>query len=88
MHNLLHMHKTIINKALSGKGPFQFYGFPLDQMTYLFTLCGYFLVLVLIGGVLKYVTNVYVGVVSERMLRRLRFHDLRHTTATLLLRER
>ena len=69
----LDLPKTIINKALSGSGPYKFYGFPLDQITYLYTLCGFFLVLVLVGGVLKYVTNVYVGVVSERMLRRLRY---------------
>ena len=69
----LDLPKTIINKALSGSGPFVFMGQDLDQVSYLFALCGLFLTLVLIGGALKYVQNVYVGIVSERMLRRLRY---------------
>ena len=36
-------------------------------------LCGAFLAMVLIGGILKYVLNVYAGVVAERMLRRQRY---------------
>lgn len=69
----LDLPKTIINKALSGAGPFQILGIPLEQLQYLLTLCGFFLALVLINGAQKYVLNVYVGIVSERMLRRLRY---------------
>jgi ABC-type multidrug transport system fused ATPase/permease subunit len=73
LYMTLELPKTIINRALSGDGPFVYMGFQLDQVTYLFTLCGVFLGLVLISGLLKYVLNVYVGVVAERMLRRLRY---------------
>ncbi|MFO1068499.1 MAG: ABC transporter transmembrane domain-containing protein [Geminicoccaceae bacterium] len=69
----LELPKTIINEALSGEGPFHFFGRELDQVSYLMTLSGIFLGLVLGGGLLKYVTNVYVGIVAERMLRRLRY---------------
>src|SRR5690606_7252193 len=40
---------------------------------YLWALCAIFLALVLVNGAIKYVLNVYAGVVGERMLRRLRF---------------
>ena len=69
----LDLPKTIINEALSGQGPFALWGHEFDQTDYLFALCALFLALVLLGGLLKYVTNVYVGVVAERMLRRLRY---------------
>jgi ABC-type multidrug transport system fused ATPase/permease subunit len=69
----LDLPKIIINQALSGTGPFEILGIRLDQLEYLLTLCGFFLALVLINGGMKYVINVYVGVVAERMLRRLRY---------------
>jgi ABC-type multidrug transport system fused ATPase/permease subunit len=69
----LDLPKTIINEALSGNGPFTIFGRELDQLHYLFVLCGLFLSLVLISGGLKYVQNVYAGIVAERMLRRLRY---------------
>jgi ABC-type multidrug transport system fused ATPase/permease subunit len=69
----LDLPKTIINEALSGNGPFRILGWNLDQLTYLWALCGMFLGLVLISGGLKYVQNVYAGIVAERMLRRLRY---------------
>jgi ABC-type multidrug transport system fused ATPase/permease subunit len=69
----LDLPKIIINQALSGSGPFEVFGFDLEQLDYLMVLCGFFLGLVLINGGLKYVINVYVGIVAERMLRRLRY---------------
>ncbi|WGF86486.1 ABC transporter transmembrane domain-containing protein [Marinivivus vitaminiproducens] len=70
----LELPKTIINDALgeSGRGHAVF-GYELDQVSFLFVLCGAFLALVLVNGVFKYVINVYKGVVGERMLRRLRY---------------
>ena len=70
--------KTIVNKAIGGGGgdwPREYYFLVLDQIPYLMVLCGVFLGLVFINGGFKYVSNVYQGIVAERMLRRLR-HEL------------
>ncbi len=70
----LEVPKVIINSALGGVNiPDEILGYPIDQVKYLFFLCGLFLVLVLINGGLKYVINVYRGILGERMLRRFRF---------------
>ncbi len=71
----LDLPKIIINDAMSNSAGGSIFGVgpKLDQVTYLFSLCGIFLVLVLINGGFKYVINVYKGVVGERMLRRLRY---------------
>ncbi len=70
----LDLPKTIINEAIAGKEfPQDLLGQSLDQVPYLMTLCGVFLVLVFINGGFKYAINVYRGVVGERMLRRLRY---------------
>ena len=70
----LEIPKIIINSALGGVDiPDEILGFSLDQVKYLMVLCGAFLVLVLINGGLKYLINVYRGVLGERMLRRFRF---------------
>ena len=71
----LDLPKIIINDAMSNSegGTLPLIGVQLDQVNYLFALCGIFLVLVLINGGFKYVINVYKGVVGERMLRRLRY---------------
>ncbi|PPC77529.1 ABC transporter ATP-binding protein [Pokkaliibacter plantistimulans] len=74
MYWTLAVPKKIINDAIGGANiPDAILGFPIDQITYLVLLCSLFLVLVIINGVMKYVLNVYRGVVGERMLRRLRF---------------
>ncbi len=49
------------------------FGLSLDQEAFLFTLCGVFLLLVLVNQSFKYIINVYKGLTGERMLRRLRF---------------
>ena len=75
----LELPKIIINQALSRPDdPHTILGYELDQVHYLYALCGIFLALVLIGGVLKYILNVYAGIVAERMLRRLRYELFSH----------
>ena len=70
----LEVPKIIINQAISGVGiPEDVFGYSVDQIDYLIVLCLAFLILVLLAGGLKYFTNVYRGVVGERMLRRFRF---------------
>ncbi|MCH7931980.1 MAG: ATP-binding cassette domain-containing protein [Proteobacteria bacterium] len=73
--------KKIINGALdpgsdSYLKPLDLFGVEivqLDRLPLLFTLCGIFLVLVVINGGFKYYINVYRGKLGERMLRRLRY---------------
>jgi len=70
----LEIPKIIVNQALGDEGiPEAVLGMPMDRVTYLWLLCFLFLALVVLNGGLKYVINVYQGVLGERMLRRLRF---------------
>ncbi len=70
----LEIPKKIINEAIGGENiPDSLFGYDIDQITYLLLLCFVFLFLVILNGGLKYVINVYRGVVGERMLRRFRF---------------
>ncbi|MDE1463425.1 ABC transporter transmembrane domain-containing protein [Spartinivicinus poritis] len=70
----LEVPKHIINDALNKENvPETVWGYPVDQIDYLLVLCFIFLGLVIINGVLKYLLNVYRGVVGERMLKKLRF---------------
>ena len=70
----LEIPKIIINSAIGGVDiPEEILGYPINQVKFLIFLCLAFLVLVLINGALKYVINVYRGVLGERMLRRFRF---------------
>ena len=69
----LDLPKTIVNEAIGGSEfPKVVFGYELDQLDYLFTLSGAFLILVFVNGGFKYAVNVYRGVVGERMLRRLK----------------
>jgi ABC-type multidrug transport system fused ATPase/permease subunit len=66
--------KLIVNDAIGGgDGPRSVMGYEVSQITYLWLLCGGFLLLVLANGGMKYVIQVYKGVIAERMLRRLRY---------------
>ena len=68
--------KRIVNEAIQGRPedfPVEFFGFSLNQLTFLYLLCGLFLLLVVVNQAFKYVINVYRGKIGERMLRRLRF---------------
>ncbi|MGE3290667.1 MAG: ABC transporter transmembrane domain-containing protein, partial [Geminicoccaceae bacterium] len=70
--------KQIVNRALGTDETPTFWGYDLDRLQLLILLCGMFLAVVLISGGLKYVVNVYAGVVAERMLRRLRYQLYSH----------
>lgn len=67
--------KTIVNQAIGGEGGFPktLLGQSLEQIPYLFVLCGIFLGLVLINGAFKFFTSTYRYRVGDRLLRRLRF---------------
>jgi len=70
----LEIPKIIINEAIGGVNlPDDILGFEVDQISYLLALSFFYLALVLVGGGLKYVINVYRGILGERMLRRFRF---------------
>ncbi|MGH2340678.1 ABC transporter transmembrane domain-containing protein [Segnochrobactraceae bacterium EtOH-i3] len=70
----LELPKWIVNDAISSKHfPREVFGYELEQIPYLLVLCLGFLALVVANNVVKYVLNVYKGIVGERMLRRLRF---------------
>lgn len=74
LYAVLEMPKEIINDAIDGKSfPVELYGYELEQIEFLLTLCFTFLGLVLINGAFKYVISVYKGLLGERMLRRLRY---------------
>ncbi len=70
----LDLPKTIINEAIAGKDfPKVYFGIELGQVEFLLTLCGLFLLLVLVNGAFKLWINIYRGSMGERMLRRLRY---------------
>src|SRR5579863_2970816 len=70
----LDLPKTIVNQAIGGKHfPATFLGMQFDQIPYLMTLCGLFLLLVFINGGFKYYINTIKGQLGERMLRRFRY---------------
>jgi len=72
----LELPKRIVNNAIQGKRiPETFLGFQVTQVSYLMTLSLLLLALITVNGGLKYMINVYSGVVGERTLRRMR-HDL------------
>ncbi len=70
----LEIPKLIINKAIGGGGGFfTVFDYDLTQIEYLLLLSLVFLAMVIINGAMKYVINVYRGVLGERMLRRFRY---------------
>ncbi|KUJ76438.1 ABC transporter ATP-binding protein [Ruegeria marisrubri] len=70
----LELPKRIINDAIGSTTSFvTLRGFTLTQVEYLMLLCLAFLATVLIGGLMKMRINTMKGVLSERMLRRLRY---------------
>jgi len=70
----LELPKRIINDAIGATtARIDLYGVDLTQVQYLFVLCAAFFAAVLIGGMMKMHINTRKGVLSERMLRRLRY---------------
>ena len=70
----LELPKRIINDAIGAGSDFvNFYGYQLDQITFLMVLCGFFLLSVLGHGIMKMRINTMKGVLAERLLRRLRY---------------
>ncbi len=70
----LELPKRIINDAIGAQSSqVEFLGFDLTQEQFLWVLCGAFLASVLVHGLLKMRINTMKGVLSERMLRRLRY---------------
>lgn len=70
----LELPKTIINHAIGGKSfPKALFGVELDQIPYLLTLCGIYLLLIVANGLLKFYVNVRKGRLGDRMLQRLRY---------------
>ncbi|MCB1363301.1 MAG: cyclic nucleotide-binding domain-containing protein [Rhodobacteraceae bacterium] len=70
----LQLPKMIVNDAIgSVSATVSVFGMRIGQVQYLVILCGLFLATVLIGGLLKMYLNTRKGILSERMLRRLRY---------------
>lgn len=70
----LEVPKIIINEALGGeKFPTEFMGMEFEQISFLFSLCFIYLLLVIVSGVVKMRVNIYKGIIAERMMRRLRY---------------
>ena len=70
----LELPKRIINDAIGAQSDtVDFFGMTMSQVTFLGVLCIAFLVAVGVHGLLKMRINTMKGVLSERMLRRLRY---------------
>ncbi len=70
----LELPKRIINDAIGSQTPqIEFMGQSFPQLTFLWLLCGGFLLSVLAHGLLKMRINTMKGVLAERMLRRFRY---------------
>nr|WP_247743126.1 ABC transporter transmembrane domain-containing protein [Phaeobacter italicus] len=70
----LELPKRIINDAIGAQsGLIDVFGYELEQLHYLWLLCGAFLLAVLAHGLLKMRINTMKGVLAERMLRRFRY---------------
>ena len=73
----LELPKRIINDAIGGSGnDVLVLGITFSQVQFLFILCFFFLLTVLINGLLKMRVNTMKGVLAERLLRRFRFQLL------------
>ena len=73
MYITLELPKRIINMLEGEYVPEDVFGLAVDQIEFLMILSFGFLFAVLANGGIKYVLNVYRGVLGERLLRRFRF---------------
>ncbi|MDA7419608.1 ABC transporter transmembrane domain-containing protein [Tritonibacter multivorans] len=70
----LELPKRIINDAIGAQSDvIDVFGYQVPQLTYLWALCGGFLLAVLAHGLTKMRINTMKGVLAERMLRRFRY---------------
>ncbi|MGC1495711.1 MAG: ABC transporter transmembrane domain-containing protein [Sulfitobacter sp.] len=70
----LELPKRIINDAIgAGASVVDVFGYQISQITFLGVLCLLFLVSVFVHGLMKMRINTMKGVLSERLLRRLRY---------------
>ncbi len=70
----LELPKRIINDAIGASSErVEVLGYDIGQVSFLMVLCGLFLVSVLLHGIMKMRINTMKGVLSERLLRRLRY---------------
>ncbi|MVO14973.1 ABC transporter transmembrane domain-containing protein [Parasedimentitalea huanghaiensis] len=70
----LELPKRIINDAIGAQTSIiDVLGRPVDQLSYLWLLCGGFLLAVTVHGLMKMRINTMKGVLAERMLRRFRY---------------
>lgn len=71
----LELPKIIINDALGAAGePIDLLGYELGAEQFLLALCGGYLLIILLSGLLKMRINTMKGVIGERLVRRLRYH--------------
>ncbi|WP_209597259.1 ABC transporter transmembrane domain-containing protein [Ruegeria sp. HKCCSP351] len=76
----LELPKQIINDAIGAPGDtVTIWGFTVSQVQYLMILCFAFLATVIASGLMKMRINTMKGILSERMLRRLRFTLIQRT---------
>lgn len=69
----LELPKNIVNSAInSGHFPLTILGSAFSQVQFLFALCGTFLIIIVVHGVLKFAINLFKRKVAESLLRRLR----------------
>ena len=74
LYGSLELPKLIINDAIGSQDfPKTVWGFEFEQIRYLMTLCGLFLVLIAVRFSFRYFVNVFKGQLGERMLRRIRY---------------
>lgn len=70
----LELPKIIVNDAIEGQDfPKLIFGTEFAQIPFLLLLCGLFLTLVVVSGVMKFFTSTYRYRVGDRLLRRLRY---------------
>lgn len=78
LYYALELPKIIVNDALGSKPdaipfPRTYLGIEFEQTEYLLTLCGIFLLLLIVNGGIMMALFIFKGITSERLLRRLRF---------------
>ncbi|MDF1726812.1 MAG: ABC transporter transmembrane domain-containing protein [Sulfitobacter sp.] len=70
----LELPKRIINDAIgSASDTVNVIGYEMDQIVFLMMLCGFFLLAVLLHGLMKMRINTMKGILAERLLRRFRY---------------